>query len=54
MDAGDTNRLVDHTTCVIVLNGQLAGLAHYTSADDTYKGYFIPKGTFVLGVSWCG
>jgi hypothetical protein len=36
-----------------ILIPKVAGLAHLTSTDDTYKGYFIPKGTVVLGVIWC-
>ncbi|KAG5338879.1 hypothetical protein C0989_005681 [Termitomyces sp. Mn162] len=28
------------------------GLAHSTSADDVYNGYFIPKGTMVLANIW--
>ncbi|PPQ69644.1 hypothetical protein CVT24_001217 [Panaeolus cyanescens] len=28
------------------------GLAHSTSEDDEYNGYFIPKGTIVMGNTW--
>lgn len=28
------------------------GLPHQTSQDDTYEGYFIPKGTLVLLNFW--
>ncbi|KAF8507777.1 cytochrome P450 [Gautieria morchelliformis] len=28
------------------------GLAHATTQDDIYNGYFIPKGTIILGNSW--
>ncbi|KAF9044304.1 cytochrome P450 [Panaeolus papilionaceus] len=28
------------------------GLAHMVSEDDEYRGYFIPKGTIVMGNSW--
>ncbi|KAH6906695.1 cytochrome P450 98A3 [Coprinopsis sp. MPI-PUGE-AT-0042] len=28
------------------------GIAHTSSQDDTYEGYFIPKGTAVMGNSW--
>ncbi|PPQ73991.1 hypothetical protein CVT24_012480 [Panaeolus cyanescens] len=28
------------------------GLAHMVLEDDEYNGYFIPKGTFVMGNSW--
>lgn len=28
------------------------GVPHYTTADDVYKGYFIPKGTIIMGNSW--
>ncbi|KAF9532705.1 cytochrome P450 [Crepidotus variabilis] len=27
-------------------------IPHYTVEDDIYKGYFIPKGTMVLGNTW--
>ena len=27
-------------------------IAHCTNADDEYNGYFIPKGTTVIGNSW--
>ncbi|KAI0703469.1 cytochrome P450 [Cytidiella melzeri] len=30
------------------------GLPHRTSEDDWYKGYFIPKGTSVIGNIWYG
>lgn len=26
---------------------------HVAAADDEYKGYFIPKGSLVIGNSWC-
>ncbi len=29
------------------------GLPHITTADDEYKGYLIPKGSLVIGNSWC-
>ncbi|KAH6918908.1 O-methylsterigmatocystin oxidoreductase [Coprinopsis sp. MPI-PUGE-AT-0042] len=28
------------------------GIPHILSQDDTYEGYFIPKGTLVMGNSW--
>ncbi|KAF8168808.1 cytochrome P450 [Mycena galopus ATCC 62051] len=28
------------------------GVPHYTTADDVYNGYFIPKNTIVMGNSW--
>ncbi|KAJ3570794.1 hypothetical protein NP233_g4169 [Leucocoprinus birnbaumii] len=28
------------------------GLPHMTSEDDVYKGYFIPKGSIIMGNSW--
>ncbi|EIW83934.1 cytochrome P450 [Coniophora puteana RWD-64-598 SS2] len=28
------------------------GFPHYTSSDDVYNGYFIPKGTTILANSW--
>lgn len=28
------------------------GNPHATTADDVYNGYFIPKGTIVIGNSW--
>jgi hypothetical protein len=29
-----------------------AALPHSTTEDDVYKGYFIPKGTIVIGNAW--
>jgi Cytochrome P450 len=29
------------------------GVAHATTEDDVYSGYFIPKGTMVLPNTWC-
>lgn len=29
-----------------------SAIPHYTSEDDEYDGYFIPKGTIVMGNSW--
>ena len=29
------------------------GVAHATTEDSVYKGYFIPKGTTVLSNTWC-
>ncbi|KAF5346843.1 hypothetical protein D9756_010614 [Leucocoprinus leucothites] len=29
-----------------------AGLPHMTTEDDSYKGYFIPKGSIVFGNTW--
>ena len=28
------------------------GIPHYTSEDDVYKGYFIPKGSIVVSNIW--
>lgn len=28
------------------------GVSHATSQDDQYNGYFIPKGTTVVGNAW--
>lgn len=28
------------------------GVAHYTTEDDVYEGYYIPKGTTVLANIW--
>ncbi|KAL4932108.1 cytochrome P450 [Aspergillus undulatus] len=30
----------------------LGGTPHASSEDDTYRGYYIPKGTVILGNSW--
>jgi cytochrome P450 len=30
----------------------VAGVPHATAQDDTYRGYFIPKGTVVLSSQW--
>ena len=29
------------------------GVPHRSLEDDEYRGYFIPKGSIVLGNSWC-
>lgn len=28
------------------------GVAHYTTSADTYRGYYIPANTIVIGNSW--
>jgi len=28
------------------------GISHYAMEDDEYKGYFIPKGTIMMGNIW--
>jgi len=33
-------------------NGWVIGLAHKTTEDDIYDGYFIPQNTLVLGCTW--
>ena len=30
----------------------MAGVAHMATEDDEYDGYFIPKGTAVMGAAW--
>ena len=30
----------------------MAGFAHMATEDDEYDGYFIPKGTIVIGAAW--
>jgi hypothetical protein len=35
-----------------VINLAAPGIAHSTSEDDEYKGYFIPKGTIILPAAW--
>ncbi|KXN87205.1 O-methylsterigmatocystin oxidoreductase [Leucoagaricus sp. SymC.cos] len=30
------------------------GLPHMITEDDEYRGYFIPKGSIVVGNTWCG
>lgn len=30
------------------------GVAHAVSQDDTYRRYFIPKGTIIIGNIWFG
>ena len=32
----------------------VTAVAHKASEDDEYRGYYIPKGTVVLGNSWYG
>jgi cytochrome P450 len=39
----DSTRLIHHV-----------GIAHSASEDDVYEGYFIPKGTVVIGNIWYG
>jgi hypothetical protein len=36
-----------------LLTASSSGAPHMTTADDEYKGYFIPKGTAVFGSIWC-
>lgn len=31
----------------------MSGVAHATTEDDEYDGYFIPKGSLVIGSTWC-
>jgi hypothetical protein len=30
----------------------MAGVAHMATEDDEYDGFFIPKGTVVIGAAW--
>jgi hypothetical protein len=32
----------------------LPAIPHATARDDEYNGYFIPKGTIVMGAVWSG
>ena len=36
----------------VPLSHLVVALGHMASDDDEYNGYFIPKGTVVLGNTW--
>ena len=38
--------------CAILTGSELEALPHMTTNDDEYDGYYIPKGTVVLGNPW--
>ena len=40
-----------HHTCYILLTS-FEAIPHMTTNDDEYDGYYIPKGTVVLGNGW--
>ena len=53
MAAGDPLRYVDSASPInLQLVIDLTAAAHMCTADDDYDGYFIPKGTIVLGNTW--
>jgi cytochrome P450 len=43
--------LFPHHTCYVFLTDSEA-IPHMTTNDDEYDGYYIPKGTVVLGNGW--
>ena len=40
-----------HSLCTTILTGSKA-IPHMATNDDEYDGYYIPKGTIMLGNSW--
>lgn len=44
---------LNFSLCLIVIHlHTYAGVAHMSVQDDVYNGYFIPKGTVLIGNTW--
>ena len=39
-------------TAIITILTSSEGIPHMSSTDDEYNGYFIPKGTVMIGNAW--
>ena len=39
-------------TAIITILTNSEGIPHMSSTDDEYNGYFIPKGTVMIGNAW--
>ena len=40
------------TSLLLTSKNNIAALAHASSDDDIYRGYFIPKDSIVIGNAW--
>jgi len=47
-----THRYVSYTAVIPTYSDGSEGVPHLLMEDDEYDGFFIPKGTIVVGSTW--
>ena len=41
-----------HLHCIITILTSCEGIPHMSTMDDEYNGFYIPKGTIMIGNAW--